>query len=80
MTDFQGALGVTQSGKLESIILARRERAAYYDSLLKNTSITAPLIHADARSVYQSYVVLLPDKMIGKRNELILQLKPSAPR
>jgi dTDP-4-amino-4,6-dideoxygalactose transaminase len=65
MTDFQAALGVTQLAKLDRVIAARREAAARYHGLFRDTPITPPAEPAQAQSVYQSYVVGLPD---GLRN------------
>lgn len=60
MTDFQGALGVSQMAKLDQILSKRREMAAIYDSLFSNTPVTAPFVDTRGISVYQSYVVKVP--------------------
>lgn len=75
MTEFQAALGLTQMGKLEHIITARRRQAAHYDALLSGTLIRAPIVNANGVSVYQSYVVLLPEHTTPSRQSLIRQLK-----
>lgn len=75
LTEFQGALGVTQMGKLERVIGARRAAAARYDSLLADTNLTAPGALPDSRHVYQSYVVLLPPHAQSRRGEIIAALK-----
>jgi dTDP-4-amino-4,6-dideoxygalactose transaminase len=74
MTEFQAALGLTQMGKLNRIIKARRRLAAYYDERLAETSFTVPRV-VDSSPVYQSYVVLLANRLAKFRHELILRLK-----
>jgi dTDP-4-amino-4,6-dideoxygalactose transaminase len=77
MTEFQAALGFTQMTKLDRIIEARRQIAANYDELLRDTHIQSPVIPSESWHVYQSYVALLP-KEIGdgdRRSELITHLK-----
>jgi perosamine synthetase len=62
MTDFQGALGAVQMGKLESIITRRRELAALYNNSLEGTAhLRCPSSTDEARHVFQSYVVLLQE-------------------
>jgi len=75
MTDFQGALGVTQMAKLDRIIAARRCLAGLYDELLRGTSIQAPVVAPGSHPVYQSYVVLLPADVAPRRADLIAALK-----
>ncbi len=75
MTEFQAALGQTQMRKLDQIIAARRQISSYYDQLLTDTSIQPPAVPVESWPVYQSYVVLLPEKVVHKRAALIAQLK-----
>ena len=75
MTDFQGAMGLTQMKKLERIIGARLAVARGYDRLLEGTGIRAPIALPSSRHVYQSYVVLLPADLRGKRDEVIAAMK-----
>lgn len=75
MTEFQAALGITQLAKLERIIAARRQLASYYDELLENTQLQAPKVVPGSRPVYQSYVVLLPERATPHRAELITRLR-----
>ncbi len=79
MTDFQGALGVSQMAKLERIIAVRRRLAARYGELLGGTGfqpvIQPPVVAPGSRHVYQSYVVLLPAEAAPRRAELIAALK-----
>lgn len=75
MTDFQGAMGLSQMKKLERIIAARLGAARAYDALLEGTGIRRPLALAGSRHVYQSYVVLLPTALRGKRDEVVQAMK-----
>ncbi len=75
MTDFQGALGLSQMKKLERIIAARTTGARRYDALLEGTGIRPPRALAGSRHVYQSYVVLLGEELRGKRDLVIAAMK-----
>lgn len=75
LTEFQAALGVSQMGKLERVIAARRDRAAHYDALFKNSLITPPAALPSSRHVYQSYVALLPVEAAPRQREIIAGLK-----
>ncbi len=75
MTEFQAALGLTQMAKLDRIITARRSLAARYDTLLAKTPIQAPIVGGFSQSVYQSYVVLLPEYAASRQSDLIHSLK-----
>lgn len=71
LTEFQGALGLTQFAKLERIITARQKAAAHYDQLLVGTSLYPPGVSPGVRHIYQSYVTLLPEETASRRAELI---------
>jgi perosamine synthetase len=75
LTELQAALGLTQMAKLERIIAVHRQLAAQYDSLLEPTPLQPPFVDSEGRSVYQSYVTLLPESLIGHRDDLITQLR-----
>ncbi len=75
MTDFQGAMGLSQMKKLERIIGARAAVAKRYDALLEKTNIRAPRSLPGSRHVYQSYVTLLPKDFIGKRDLVVAAMK-----
>lgn len=75
MTEMQGALGLTQMSKLGRIVEARRRAASYYDQLLAGTEFQAPVVSKDCAHVYQSYVVLLPERLAAQRKLLIEQAK-----
>jgi dTDP-4-amino-4,6-dideoxygalactose transaminase len=75
MTEFQAALGITQMGKLDRIIAARRSLAARYDALLADTPLQPPVVAVGAQHVYQSYVALLPESAAPQRADLVRELK-----
>lgn len=75
MTEFQAALGVSQMAKLDRIIAARRHLSTYYDEMLQDTPIQAPIVSSGSKPVYQSYVTLLPDHTAAWRAHLIPYLK-----
>lgn len=75
MTDFQGAMGLVQMGKLDRIVAARRRLARRYDQLLARTSVTTPVSASGACHAYQSYVVLLPEDAVGARPAIIAELR-----
>jgi dTDP-4-amino-4,6-dideoxygalactose transaminase len=75
MTEFQAALGLTQMTKIDRIIASRRRLAAQYDELLRGTSMQAPVVAPGSSPVYQSYVVLLPQRGANPRDEMINRLK-----
>ncbi len=75
LTEFQAALGLTQMGKLDRIIAARRARADRYDRLLAGSAVQPPAVAPGATPVYQSYVALLPAEAAAGRNDLIGRLR-----
>lgn len=75
LTDFQGALGVTQMAKLERIIAARRSCADNYNRLLADTGVQAPVVPSGSHHVFQSYVALLPARHAARRRGIITALK-----
>jgi perosamine synthetase len=75
LTEFQAALGLTQLNKLGRIIEARRRMAALYTSLFADTAVQSPVIMEGGNPVYQSYVVLLPERAAAKRDKIIQQMR-----
>jgi dTDP-4-amino-4,6-dideoxygalactose transaminase len=75
ITEFQGALGLTQMSKLDRIIQARRSLAANYDLLLREVEFQFPIVAKGHLPVYQSYIMLLPEKTVPSRADLIADLK-----
>lgn len=75
LTELQGALGLSQLKKLERIIAARTAGAREYDRLLAGSEVRPPRSLPNSRHVYQSYVVLLPEDLAGKRDEVIAAMR-----
>lgn len=75
MTEFQGAMGLTQMNKLERIVDGRIRLARHYDELLLGTDVRPPRALRDSTHVFQSYVVLLPTRIAGKRDAVIARMK-----
>ncbi len=89
MTDFQGAIGVCQMNKADTILNNRRKWAKNYDeSLKKYSKILLPYVQKEYIHGYQSYVVLftngedistLPieeiDKLNKIRNNIMMKLE-----
>lgn len=75
LTDFQGAFGVTQMQKIDRIIAKRRSLAQNYNSLIENDPVLTPVVPIQSYHVYQSYVVLLPEKAANQRSRIISDLK-----
>ena len=74
LTDFQAALCLPQIDLLEHIITDRvRQANIYNDKLKNNKNITTPSVFSDRRMVYQTYHILLDNKI--DRNSVITQLK-----
>jgi dTDP-4-amino-4,6-dideoxygalactose transaminase len=79
MTDIQGALGVEQVKKLPFIVEERRRIASLYDTLLSNLEheeyLVAPPHHDHVLHTYQSYVLLLGERLNEKRDRLSNELQ-----
>jgi dTDP-4-amino-4,6-dideoxygalactose transaminase len=75
LTEFQAALGVTQIGKLPSLLRERRRLAAVYDGLLNATGVSRPAPAPPDQDVVQSYVVLLPPEAARRRADLIAAMR-----
>src|SRR5262249_48490196 len=75
LTEFQGAMGLSQMRKLDRIVRKRREFAKKYDRLLKDSPLSSPAVPNGNEPVYQSYVTLLPADRAAQRGELIASLK-----
>ena len=77
MTEFQGALGVTQMQKLDRVVAARRALAERYNATLSSELQRTAPANVGERHVYQSYVVLLPAEIAPQRAALIRTLRES---
>jgi len=77
MTDFQGALGVVQMGRLETVLTARQALAARYtEALAELPGLTTPLVPQGCVHTYQSYVVRIdPVQAALPRDALALELQ-----
>lgn len=75
MTEMQGALGELQMRKLAAHVDHRRERAAYYDELIRDTDLQAPVTMTEGHHSYQSYVVLLPSQVARERERVLADLR-----
>lgn len=75
LTEFQAALGIEQIKKLDRIIAGRKDLAAHYNALLKDTPFQTPMKLVQSDPIYQSYVILLPDSLIEKREKIIEKLR-----
>ncbi|CBH22458.1 Glutamine--scyllo-inositol transaminase [Acetoanaerobium sticklandii] len=74
LTNIQGAIGVAQMAKLESINKSRKTIADLYYKLLKNnTKIILPKEMDYGKHVWQTYHILIDKKYI--RDEVIMKLK-----
>lgn len=70
LSDVLGAIGVAQMARLDYIVERRQELGARYAELLQNVvGVSAPIVPADTRHAYQSYVALLDEGI--DRNRVI---------
>jgi perosamine synthetase len=75
LTEFQGALGVTQVAKLDRLLARRRAVAVLYDRQVPALGLTPQgTLSAEAHS-RQAYVVLLPAPLAPKRAAIIARLR-----
>lgn len=73
MTDLQAALGLSQLGRLDAFLAARRARAARYDRLLAGLPLDLPWQHPDSDSSRHLYPVRLHDT--GRRRAVFEHLR-----
>ena len=71
MTEMQGALGLVQMPKLNSIVASRQAKAHIYNDLLIESGAEIPFVPPESDPVYQSYVVTVR----SHRDELIRSMK-----
>jgi perosamine synthetase len=75
LTEFQGALGVTQLAKLDRLLDRRREVARGYAEALRGSGlVTQSSLAPDAHS-WQAHVSLLPSRLAGERAAIIAELR-----
>ena len=74
MNEIQACLGITQMAQIDGLLAGRRRMAAIYDHLLAEIEeITCPTQPVGYYHTYQSYVVLLDERI--NRDQLILNMK-----
>lgn len=73
MTDFQGAIGTVQLGKLDKFINERNEWASYYTEALASIPwLKTPTVPNGWRHAWQAYVTYVdPDKAPMPRNQMM---------
>jgi perosamine synthetase len=75
MTDMQAAIGLTQLGRLDDFLKRRRLLAARYTEALQSVPwVQTPVVPANCRHNYQSYMVRLVDDFAAKREALMQEL------
>ncbi|WEU39783.1 MAG: DegT/DnrJ/EryC1/StrS family aminotransferase [Candidatus Odinarchaeum yellowstonii] len=62
MTDIQGALGVAQLKKLDSLNSKRIKNAEYYNKYIVNPKLIKPVTRANTVHVYHQYVLRVKDR------------------
>lgn len=79
MTDLQGAVGLTQLGKLDQFIFERRKAADYYRRELSDISwLKLPKEDENSIHAYQAFVTIVDPKTAPKpRNEIMKILQES---
>ncbi|MCH7725323.1 MAG: DegT/DnrJ/EryC1/StrS family aminotransferase [Planctomycetes bacterium] len=77
MTDLQGAIGVVQLGKLDSLIRQRQRWAQFYtDELADVCWLRTPHVPADCVHSWQAYVCCVDDTQAPvSRNEMMRRLE-----
>lgn len=70
MTDIQGSIGLAQIKKLDFILRTKREKAAYYNDLIKKNlpELLIPQVYEGYFHTYQSYVCMLNYKLLNCPN------------
>jgi len=75
LTEFQGALGVTQVAKLDRLLARRREVARWYAEALGTTGLATQSSLAPEAHSWQAHVSLLPARLAGERAAIIAELR-----
>ncbi len=75
MTDMQAAIGITQLGRLEELLMRRRYLATRYTKALQNLSwLLTPVVPANCQHNYQSYMVRLVNDFAARRDAIMQEL------
>lgn len=76
MTDIQAALGNSQLIKVERFVSARREIAAYYNSIfMDNPFFDIPVERDYGKSSYHLYTIRLKDHLINRRAAIFSRMR-----
>ncbi|MEO8581110.1 MAG: DegT/DnrJ/EryC1/StrS family aminotransferase [Patescibacteria group bacterium] len=75
MTDISAAIGIEQLKKLDKFDKRRTAIVKMYKKLLKNKELTFQKIQRDVVHSHNLFPILLPERLISKRNEIIDKLK-----
>jgi dTDP-4-amino-4,6-dideoxygalactose transaminase len=68
LTDIQAAVGLEQLARLDDLVVSRRALALRYAELLAPyPEITPPAVPEQCEHVFQSYMVLLDESLLGRR-------------
>ena len=73
MTELQGALGVSQMGRLDDYVARRHRLARRYDQLLAALPVTVPWQHPDGYSGLHLYVIRLQLDKIGRSHRQVFE-------
>lgn len=75
MTDISAAIGIEQLKKIEGFIARRTEIVELYKKLFSKTELTYQVWEKKIRHSHNLFPVLLPEKLIKYRNQIIEDLK-----
>jgi dTDP-4-amino-4,6-dideoxygalactose transaminase len=71
MSEPAAALGSSQMRRFRLMLEERSTAAAYYDAALSGTGVRLPRVADGNEHVFQSYVVVLPERVVGGRQRII---------
>jgi perosamine synthetase len=75
MTDMQAAMGITQLNRLDGFLGRRRLLASRYTEALRDLPwLLTPIVPANCRHNYQSYMVRLLDDVASRRDAVMQEL------
>lgn len=75
MTEFQAAFGLVQLKKFERITASRKKMAASYKARLSSSGLTFQKINPGFEHVFQSFIVLLPEKVMDRRDDIVRSMR-----
>ncbi len=71
MTDLEASLGLTQLKQIDKFVKKRRKISRFYERSFENTSWTTPKEAAFQSSAWHLYILLLPEKMISYKRNIV---------